>query len=45
MVSIGQFKLCTYDDHRWVGMGCEVNTAHKDIEIKFMHPQLWELGK
>ena len=37
MVSIGQFVLCTYDGHKWVGMVCEVNTAHKDIEIQFMH--------
>ena len=38
MVSIGQFVLCTYDGHKWVGMASEVDTAHKDIEIKFMHP-------
>ena len=37
MVSIGQFVLCTYDGHKWVGMAFEVNMAHKDIEIKFMH--------
>ena len=29
MVSVGQFVLCTYDGHKWVGMGCEVDTAHK----------------
>ena len=38
MVSIGRFMLCTYDGHKWVDMACEVNTAHKAIEIKFMHP-------
>ena len=38
MVSIGQFILCSYEGHKLVGMACEVNTAHKDIEIKFMHP-------
>ena len=38
MVSIGQFVLCTYDGHKWVGMVCEVDAAHKDIEIQFMHP-------
>ena len=37
MVSIGQFVLCTYDGHKWVDMAFEVNMAHKDIEIKFMH--------
>ena len=29
MVSVGQFVSCTYDGHKWVGMGCEVDTAHK----------------
>ena len=38
MVSIGQFVLCTYDGHKWLGMACEVDAAHKDIEIQFMHP-------
>ena len=38
MLSIGQFVLCTYDGHKWVGMSWEVNTAQKDIEIKSMHP-------
>ena len=37
-VSIGQFVLCSYEGHKLLGMACEVNTAHKDIEIKFMHP-------
>ena len=38
MVSILQFVLCTYDGHKWVGIACEVDSAHKDTEIKFMHP-------
>ena len=38
MVSIGRFMLCTCDGHKWVDMACEVNTAHKAIEIQFMHP-------
>ena len=38
MVSIGQFVLCTYDGHKWLGVASEVDTTHKDIEIKFMHP-------
>ena len=38
MVSIGQFVLCTYDNHKWVGMVCEVDMTRKAIEIKFMHP-------
>ena len=38
MVNTSQFVLCTYDSHKWVGMACEVDTAHKDIEIQFMHP-------
>ena len=38
MVSISQFVLCSYESHKLFGMACEVNTAHKDIEIKFMHP-------
>ena len=38
MVNIGQFVLCTYDGHKWVGMACEVNAEHKGFEIKFMHP-------
>ena len=38
MVSIGQFALSTCDGHKWVDIACEVNTAHKDIEIKFMRP-------
>ena len=37
-VSIGHFVLCSYEGHKLFGMACEVNTAHKDIEIKFMHP-------
>ena len=37
-MSTGQFVLCTFDAHKWVGMTSEVDTAHKDIEIKFMHP-------
>ena len=37
-VSICQFVLCSYEGHKLFGMACEVNTAHKDIEIKFMHP-------
>ena len=37
MVSTDQFVLCTYDNHKWVGIVCEVD-AHKDIVIKFMHP-------
>ena len=37
-VSIGQFVLCSLEGHKLFGMACEVNTAHKDIEIKFMHP-------
>ena len=36
-VSIGQFVLCIYDGHRWVGMVCELDMAHNDIDIKFMH--------
>ena len=36
--SIGQFVLCSYEGHKLLGMACEVNTTHKDIEIKFMHP-------
>ena len=35
MLSIGWFVLCTCDGHKWVAMACKVNTAHKDIEIKF----------
>ena len=35
MVSIVWFVLCTCDSHEWVDMACEVNTAHKDTEIKF----------
>ena len=38
MVSIGQFVLYTHDGDKWVDMTWEVNTAHKKIEIKFMHP-------
>ena len=38
MVSIGPFVLCTCDGHKWVDMAWEVNAAHRDIEIKFMHP-------
>ena len=38
MVSIGRFMLCTYDGHKWVGIASQVGTAHKDIEIKFLHP-------
>ena len=38
MVSIGRFMLCTCDGHKWVDMACEVNTAHKAIEIQVMHP-------
>ena len=38
ILSIGQFVLCTYEGHKLVGLACEVNTAHKDIEIKCMHP-------
>ena len=37
-VTTGQFVLCSYEGHKLFGMACEVNTAHKDIEIKFMHP-------
>ena len=37
-MSIGQFVLCSLEGHKLFGMACEVNTAHKDIEIKFMHP-------
>ena len=37
-VGIGLFVLCSYEGHKLFGMACEVNTAHKDIEIKFMHP-------
>ena len=37
-MNIGQFVLCSYEGHKLFGMACEVNTAHKDIEIKFMHP-------
>ena len=37
-MSIVQFVLCFYEGHKLFGMACEMNTAHKDIEIKFMHP-------
>ena len=37
-MSIVQFVLCFYEGHKLFGMACELNTAHKDIEIKFMHP-------
>ena len=37
-VSIGQFVLCSCEGHKLLGMVCEMNTAHMDIKIKFMHP-------
>ena len=37
-VSIGQFVLCSYEGHKLLRMACEMNTAHMDIKIKFMHP-------
>ena len=37
IVTIGQFVLCTYEGHKLVGMACEVNTAFKVTEIKFMY--------
>ena len=37
-MTTGQFVLCSYESHKLFGMACEMITAHKDIEIKFMHP-------
>ena len=32
------FVLCRYDENRWIGIVCDIDKEHGDLDIKFMHP-------
>eukprot|EP00795_Rhopilema_esculentum_P003943 gene3943-15274_t len=39
-IEIGDYLVCRYDTHCWVGVTIEVSSENKDVAIKFLHPHL-----
>ncbi len=37
--SLNSFTICLYDGEYWIGLIEEIDSAQKDIKIKFMHPK------
>ena len=37
-IQIGQFITCAYDNTPWIGNITEIDSDHRDVLIKFMHP-------
>ena len=35
---IGQYILCQYNDHYWIGMVSKVDLESKEVKVTFMHP-------
>ena len=37
--SLNSFTICLYDKEYWIGLVEEIDSAQKDIKVKFMHPK------